>query len=285
MTLNPHQKAVKDTGIKAWEQTIKNILFALLICSLIFLAEKTLVRLISVSYHRKQYRLRIKESKRNIFLLGHLYEASRSMFPEYCNEFREEDAVISDSILAGKGTKKSNHHRMGSAAPLRLIQNVGQNVGRFGDKITAVFGNVAHEITGKHVFTPGDPHSVVIEALERKGSSEALARRIWMSFVAEGKDALYQNDIVEVLGSDQEAEAHECFHILDRDGNGDVSLDEMILTVSEFGRVRKSISRSMHDVDQAINVLDNLLLAVAMIVMVLLFGKLPSEIILTCAPS
>lgn len=267
MTLNPDQKAAGDTATKGWEKTIKNILFALLISSLIFLAEKTLVQLISISYHRKQLDLRIRESKRNVYLLGQLYEASRSLFPEYCKEFHQEDVIISDSIL-GVGREGG---RYGSAMPLRFIRNVGQNVGRFGDKVTAAFGNVAQEITGKQVFDRTSAHSIVIQALERSRSTEALARRIWMSFVVEGKDALYLEDIVEVLGAGREAEAEECFAVLDRDGNGDVSLEEMILTISEFGRTRKSINKSMHDVDQAIHVLDNLLLTVACIIMVLVF--------------
>ncbi|OKL62448.1 hypothetical protein UA08_02571 [Talaromyces atroroseus] len=268
MTENPDQRAAGDTGEKAWEGTIKQILFALLICALIFLVEKAIIQMISVSYHRKQYDLRIKESKHNVELLGFLYEASRAMFPEYCREFMEEDQIISATIIGAN--KKDSAGRGDSVNPLRLIRNVGRNVGRVGDKVTAVFGNVASEITGRH-YEGGSAHSVVTHALEKRHASEALAKRIWMSFVVEGRDALFEEDIVEVMGATREAEARECFHILDRDGNGDVSMEEMILTVAEFGRVRKSIGRSMHDVDQAIHVLDSLLLSVAMIIMVLVF--------------
>lgn len=137
--------------------------------------------------------------------------------------------------------------------------------------MTAAFGNVAQEITGQQLFNVTSSHSIVLKALERRKASEALARRIWMSFVVEGKDSLSLEDIVEVLGPERQAEAEECFAVLDRDGNGDVSLEEMVLTVTEFGRTRKSLSKSMHDVDQAIHVLDNLLLTVAFIVMVLVF--------------
>ena len=38
-----------------------------------------------------------------------------------------------------------------------------------------------------------------------------------MSFVLEGKDALSIDDLVDVLGSEQEAEAHEAFEVLDVD--------------------------------------------------------------------
>ncbi|TKA58227.1 hypothetical protein B0A49_10996, partial [Cryomyces minteri] len=268
MTRNPTQLALKDTGIKPWESIINKILAAALITSLVYLAEKLLIQLISINYHRKQFNAKIKDSKHNVFLLSLLYDASRALFPAYCNEFLEEDYIINDSINISKlGSKNRSHRRSGSATPLRLIQDVG----RFGDKITSAFGNVAHEITGKQVFNPDSAHSVVVEALEKRRSSEALAKRLWMSFVVEGREALYQEDFLEVLGQDRQEEALECFAALDRDGNGDISLDEMILTIAEFGRERTSIASSMHDVDQAINVLDRLLQTVALIVCVFIF--------------
>ncbi|GIJ88628.1 hypothetical protein Asppvi_007553 [Aspergillus pseudoviridinutans] len=271
MTLNPEKKRTGDTSAKDWEKSVKNILFALFVCSLILLAEKFLVQLISISYHRKQFDSKIKESKRHIDLIGQLYDASRNMFPMYCKEFREEDMTISDSLLGAATAKGVVHSRSSSSIPLKLIRNVGHNVGRFGDRVTAAFGGVAHEITGKEVFNPTSVRGIVTQALERRKAAEALARRIWMSFVIEGRDALYPDDIAEVLGVGKEMVAEECFHMLDRDGNGDISLDEMVMVVGEIGRNRKALNNSMYDVDQAIHVLDNLLLTVAGVISVLVF--------------
>ena len=269
MTKNPDQRNAKPTIRPHWEDVVNQILAALLVASLIFLAEKLLVQLISISYHRKQFDMKIKDSKRNIYLLSLLYDASRALFPAYCNEFAEEDYLINDSINLPIKKSASGHARSGSATPMRLLQNAG----RVGDNITAAFGNMAHEVTGKQVFNPTAAHSIVVEALEKNTSSEALARRIWLSFVVEGKDTLYQDDIIEVLGSEQRAEAEECFSSLDRDGNGDISLDEMILTVCEISRERKSIASSLHDVDQAIIVLDNLLCTIVFVVCIFVFGR------------
>lgn len=269
MTRNPTQRANKDTHTKDWEIVVQNILFALLISSLLFLGEKILVQLLSIGYHRKQFDTKIKQSKYNVYLMSLLYDASRSLFPAYCAEFAGVDYIINDSIditLSKPGTGKQASE---SATPIRLLQNVG----RVGDKITAAFGNIAQEVTGKQVFNPNSAHSIVVEALEKNRSSEALARRLWMSFMVEGKGALYQEDIVEVLGPDRREEANECFACLDRDGNGDISLDEMILTVCEFGRERHSIANSLHDVDQAIDVLDSLLCTVVLVLCTFVFGK------------
>jgi small-conductance mechanosensitive channel len=271
MCLNPDQRRNRDTGLKYWEGIVKDILFAAFFSTLILLAEKLLVQLISISYHRKQFDQKIKQSKRNIYLLSLLYDASRNLFPDYCPEFASEDYIVHNSLelKSSRGASKpgSKHGRSGSATPMRLIRDVG----RVGDKLTAAFGNVAHEITGKEVFNPTSAHSIVVEALEKKACSEALARRLWMSFVVEGKDALYQEDLVDVLGPDRDSESEECFQYLDRDGNGDIGLDEIVLTVCELGKERYSIANSMHDVDQAINVLDNLLCTVTFILIVFVF--------------
>ena len=256
------------TGLKAWESVVQKILAACLVASLILLAQKLLIQLISISYHHTQFQAKIKESKHKIYLLSLLYDASRLLFPAYCNEFAEEDYIIHDSI--NLPSSKDGHRRSGSATPMKLLMNVG----RFGDKLTSAFGNIASEVTGKQVFNPESAHSIVVEALEKNKSSEALAKRLWMSFVVEGKEALFMDDVVEVLGPDHHIEAEEAFDILDRDSNGDISLDEMILTVCEFGKERHSIASSLHDVDQAINVLDNLLCTIVFVVVVFVFGKL-----------
>ncbi|THV44233.1 hypothetical protein BGAL_0694g00020 [Botrytis galanthina] len=256
-----------DGTMDPWVNTMKRVLIPTLISTILLLVEKLIVQLISVNYHRRSFDGRIKESKHLIHLLGLLYEASRTLFPMYCPEFAEEDYIISDSIeavLQKTNRRLLGHNRSGSNTPMKLIGDIG----RFGDKVTSVFGNIASEITGKQVFNPNSAHSVVIEALEKTKSSEALARRLWMSFVVEGKDSLSAEDLEEVLGAGRKMEAEEIFEALDNDGNGDISLDEMIMKVVDIGRDRKSIANSMRDVGQAIGVLDQVLLIIVLIIVI-----------------
>ena len=267
-TFRPVTSKLDDDAPLPWVSIVERILAASLIGTIVFLTERVFIQLISINYHRKQLHFRIRDSKHSIFLLSLLYDASRAMFPSFCPEFSDEDAAISDSINLSK--KKGGHRKSGMATPMQLVQNVGRFGDKMGDKITSAFGNVTHEITGKDVFNSDSAHSVVIQALEKNKSAEALARRIWLSFVVEGNDALYMDDVVEVLGAGRQPEAEACFGTLDRDGNGDVSLDEMILTVTEFGRERHAIANSMHDVDQAIKVLDRMLCVVVLVACVLI---------------
>lgn len=257
---NGHDKVV-------WVDTLQKILGSIFVSSAIFLGEKAIVQLISVTYHQRSFANRIKDSKREVFLLGLMYDASRTLFPMYCPEFAEEDYIINDSIELMLGGKKGR--KGGANVPLRLIGNVG----RFGDKVTSVFGNLASEITGKQVFNPNSAHSIVIEALEKGRTSEAMAKRIWMSFVVEGNDALYVDDIIEVLGPAHREDAEECFIAIDADGNGDISLDEMVRKVVEIGKERKAITNSMKDISQALAVFDKVLLFIVLLIVIFIFCK------------
>lgn len=250
----------------SWVDSLKKVLGALFVSSAVFLGEKTIVQLISVTYHQRSFANRIKDCKREVFLLGLLYDASRTLFPMYCQEFAEEDYIINDSIEMMLGGGKKGR-KGGSATPMRLIGNVG----RIGDKVTSVFGNLASEITGKQVFNPNSAHSIVVEALEKVRTSEALAKRIWMSFVVEGNESLFVDDIIEVLGPAHRDDAEECFEAIDADANGDISLDEMIRKVVEISKERKAINHSMKDISQALAVFDRILLFVVLLIVIFIF--------------
>lgn len=267
MNLNPVKKEANDTGVKGWQISVKNILFALLVCSLMFLAEKILVRSVCLCYYRTQFDAKINESTHVIDLLGSLYDASRVMFPVHCREFRADDAIMAESIRAFSADDARRAMR-----PLRFFKDVVAPVG----EVTPAFGT--NEFTGRS-FGWSSARSAVIQALGCKKATEALARRIWMSFVVEGRHALYLEDVVEVLAAGREGEAHECFRMLNRDGNGDISLEETILTVAEFGRKRMFLLQSVYDVDQAIHVLDNIFVAVALILGSLVSGtRMPTSV-------
>jgi hypothetical protein len=275
ITNNPDRKTLVDpknaskgthTQKQGWEDTMQNILGAAVIASLVFLGEKVFIVLVSVQYHQQTFDRKIKDSKRRIDLLSQLLDASHALFPPYCPEFAQEDYTINDSLGLSRSGKNTGG-RSGIATPMKLLHNVG----RVGDKITAAFGKVAHEVTGKAVFNVSASHSITVEALEKKKSSEALARRIWMSLVVEGKEALYQEDVVEVLADRPEEEAVESFAAIDRDGNGDVTLDEMILTVCEMGRERKAIANSLHSIDSCITALDRMLLVMVFFAVIFVF--------------
>ncbi|KAH7321062.1 Mechanosensitive ion channel-domain-containing protein [Stachybotrys elegans] len=260
---NDTASASDGRAFKTWVRDLQRVLGSLFVASAVLLGEKAIVQLIGVSYHQRSFANRIKDSKAEIRLLGLLYDASRTLFPMYCREFEEEDYIINDSIdmmLRSKGKK-------GVANPIKVLGEVG----RIGDKVTSVFGNIASEITGKQVFNPNSAHSIVLEALEKVTTSEALARRIWLSFVVEGRDSLVLEDVQEVMGPAYKKEAEEAFFAIDNDGNGDISLQEMIRKVVDIGTERKAIAEGMKDIGQALQALDRVLLFVVVLITVFIF--------------
>ncbi|KAF5022001.1 hypothetical protein F66182_5958 [Fusarium sp. NRRL 66182] len=249
-----------------WVRTMGRILGGLFVSSAVFLGEKAIVQLIGISYHQRSFANRIKDSKREVHLLGLLFDASRTLFPLHCQEFADEDAIINDSIEVMLRGKKG-HKRNGSATPMKLIGEVT----KIGDKVTSVFGNLASEITGKQVFNPNSAHSIVLEALEKTKASEAMGRRIWMTFVVENHNSLVLEDFQEVLGPAYKDEAEESFYMIDGDDNGDISLDEMVRKVVEIGTERKAISEGMKDIGQALQAFDKILLVVVLLIVIFVF--------------
>jgi Ca2+-binding EF-hand superfamily protein len=71
-----------------------------------------------------------------------------------------------------------------------------------------------------------------------------------------GKDILTASDIAEVLGPHRREEAEDHFKVLDENENGDIQLEEMVMTVVETGRVRHAIFQNMEDINHAINTFD-----------------------------
>lgn len=256
---------------KYWTHYAKKVLGALLVSVILFLVEKIFIQFVSVSYHARSYNNKIEESKYNVYLLGLLFEASRNLFPLYGPEFLDEDYIIHNNLEAflkkETVTKKINSKLLrGSGRALAGFEKVSNTVG-------TVFGNAAAEITGKKVSDPNAPETIVSEALAKTRAARALAQRLWFSFVVEGNDALYMNDLEEVLGPQAKDKVEEIFMMLDVDGNGDVSLDEMVMRVVEISATRKAIAKSMRDVGQAIRSLDSVLAAVCLLITVFVLSR------------
>lgn len=244
MTRYP-RKGDEDQTQKPWQTIVQKILISCLIASVIILAEKLLIQIISVDYHRRQFHDRIKTNKNNVRFLSQLYEVSRNLFPVY-TEFAEEDYIIHQGVAGSMNLPGFSSKQSGSATPMRQL--IG-NINLVQDKVTGVFGNIAQEVTGnKNVFNPNSAYAIVLEALSRKNSTEALGKRIWMSFVPESQSVLTKEDLLEVMGQEHALQAEDCFQSLDRDGNGDVSLEEMVTYVNYLHSERSDVAKSMSDV-------------------------------------
>jgi hypothetical protein len=258
-----------------WTKTFKKVLGAILVSTIIFMIEKIIVQLVSVNYHARSFNNKIDDIKHAAYLLGLLFDASRSLFPMHGKEFLDEDYIIHPDIktFIRKGNVNQGISIDPETDPRGHRRRIFKGIGRFSNKVNSVFGNIASELTGRGVLPPRSAQSIVTECLQRTKSAKALAQRLWFSFVMEGNDCLHLRDVQEVLGPESQDIAEECFEMLDPDGNGDVTLDEISMKLAEFAQERKAIARSMHDVSQAIKALDNVMSSVAFLLSLFTLSK------------
>lgn len=254
-----------------WISTLQKVFLASIPVACVFLVEKAIIEFITVNYHRTQFSARIHESKRLMHLFELLYEASTILHPQYCAKFADDDYIINTGILSTVGKNLQEVTAVGT--PVRIFDELG----RLGEGVTSIFGNIVSEVTGGQRVDSKSPHAVVSWALERKPASEALARRVFNSLVAHGHDELYIKDIERVIGAENETEVEEIFSALDKDSNGDVSLEEMTMMVIELGEGRRAMTRSLHDVDRAIKALDRILLCIVLVGAGMIYGTFFSQ--------
>jgi small-conductance mechanosensitive channel len=251
----------KDPNYWYWDDIIYDVLQQIVFWMVGYLLIRILVLYISVHYHYRSDQVQITHSKEMHQALVALYEASIYLHPVNSRHFVLEDSIIRNS--SGSGTESAS--RQNASELLRKVGMDGHSVAHF-------FGNFKSQ-QHSHWLHPGAPYAVVERALSHPKPAAALAKRIWMSLVVQGKESFSADDIAEVLGPYRRDEALDIFKIIDENESGDIRLDEMVWTVVEAGRIRHSIYQTMADINHCINTFDwiaLLLLAGLMIFFILL---------------
>jgi hypothetical protein len=95
--------------------------------------------------------------------------------------------------------------------------------------------------------------------------AKRLARLIYMAFHDRRRTYLVPSDFYPAFPTQEEAKA--AFRVFDKDGNGDISRQEIKYTLLKVYKERRFLSRSMHDVGAALKTLDRLLLLIALIIL------------------
>ncbi|CAK1355760.1 unnamed protein product [Cercospora beticola] len=257
-------RAAYLNGKGKWIKIVKHMGQASTVAATIFLVEKIFIQMISIAYYRKQYARDIRDSKRLIRLLVLLYDASRHLFPDFTPDFAEEDADLHRANTFDLRAQRKKDVSLGT--------KLAGGVVRAKTYVASTLGSTSDDTEVPDAHVPNNSHTIVTKALETQQSSEALARRLFLSICAEGQDAILKEDMLRVLGPGKEAEADAFFNILDIDGNGDVSLEEMTLLVVNCGRERKYRASTIKDMSSAIGVLDSILCCVVIIAVSLIYA-------------
>ncbi|KAH8995736.1 hypothetical protein EDB92DRAFT_1933964 [Lactarius akahatsu] len=231
---------------------IGKLLFGVYLCAALLLFEKFSIQWIAGKFHERSYAERIADQKFAIKALTTLYRNSTEL-PENPDEPHDS-----------RGDKRL------TVNPRRIVKQALKGVRFAATTTTTVLGNVASEIAGSSLLQPNSPQAMVLTALESANKTKLLARRIFFSFRKPGRDYLVFQDISRFFPSLEVADS--AFALFDRDGNGDVSLEETEQACGDFHREQLSIEHSMRDLDSAVGRLDNLLMSVYVVVAALIIA-------------
>ncbi|EIM20247.1 hypothetical protein WALSEDRAFT_21049 [Wallemia mellicola CBS 633.66] len=214
----------------------------IIICASILAGEKILIQLIAYNFHRTSYDDRIREQKFQVKVLAALYARSR-------------DLGRSDTLDGFGRRGKEKGVKAG-----RVFRKAAREAKEAAANATTALGNVASEIAGSSVLQPNSPMSMVTNALGSGKKTRHLARRLYYSFCPPYRTSLVQSDIESFFPDLNTAE--EAFAVLDKDVNGDVSLEELEMACFEVHRERLALTSSMRDLDSAVAALDKILMSI-----------------------
>jgi small-conductance mechanosensitive channel len=220
---------------------MQKLLLVFTFCAAGLLFEKVLIQWIACKFHEKSYADRIASQKFAVKVLVTLYSKSRDI-PGRTDTLRTHNAVRNRDPTT------------------RLIKQAIKGVRVAATSTTMALGNVASEIAGSSVLQPNSPSAIIQVSLESPKKSRLLARRLFYSFVKPEATSLLIGDIAGFFPNREDAEA--AFALFDRDSNHDVTRDEVELACIDIRHEQLSIEHSMHDMDNAVGRLDNLLISV-----------------------
>ncbi|ETW80431.1 Mechanosensitive ion channel [Heterobasidion irregulare TC 32-1] len=232
---------------------IYKLLFGLLLCTALLLFEKFSIQWIAGKFHERSYAERIADQKFAVKTLATLYRHSNDI------------PGRSDTLRATRGTDKR-----ATLNPKKFFKRAIKGVRFAATTTTTALGNVASEIAGSSVLQPNSPQAMVQTALASSNKTRMLARRLFLSFVRPGYDYLVVDNIARFFPTYPDAQV--AFAIFDKDGNGDITMEELEMSCLEFHREQLSIEHSMRDLDSAVGRLDNILMSVYVVVAILIFA-------------
>ena len=254
-----HNRVDGRSETTQWEITMNKVLVSLLIGATLNFVEKIIIQLIAISFHLRTYADRIELNKFQIGSLVKLYKYSKE-------KIAMEDSEFEEHPVSGPGS--------GGHTPMVLL-NKAQRKGRgYFSKVGDVAGKVAGDFTGRQITKSTHPRQLVLTLLSTVSDSQALARRLYRTFVEEGAETISIEDLKHAF--DNEEEADSAFAMFDKDLNGDISMSELEAVCVEIGKERKSITASLKDLDSVVSKLDAVLVFFVAIVTLLVLISLIS---------
>ncbi|GJJ06093.1 hypothetical protein Clacol_000282 [Clathrus columnatus] len=220
---------------------IDKLFFGFFLCAIVLLGEKIAIQFIAKHFHEESYANRIEQQKESVEILIALYSHTTHI------------PVPPLTTISGARDRNTFNSASPSVKPT-----------------TSILRQVAKNLLGFSFLLPDSTESDVLTALCSANETRILARRIFYSFVRQGETALVLTDIAQYFNS--EDEATKAFNFFDKDGNGDVTQEEVEMACMECHNEQLSLANSLKDLDSAVGRLDNIFMTLYTFIAILILA-------------
>ncbi|KAJ3731772.1 Mechanosensitive ion channel-domain-containing protein [Lentinula guzmanii] len=256
---------------------VNRVMQALFSLGILLLVEKLCLQFIAINFHQKALADRLTENRLGLRALDRLSNAQPVVTNRKKAHMKRGHKSAGGSVDLnhavnndGSPVKEKHHHNSRSAERKRRR---GAMASIIVDQVSGAIGQVALK---NSKFNRENEFGSL-------SSARRLARKLFGA-LGDKRDFLIVEDFEPYFRTT--AEAHEAFHLFDKDGNGDISKREMREAVQRIYRERKDLVTSLKDAGSAVAKLDAVLLGLVLIILIficlLIFN--PSDTIESLVP-
>ncbi|KAF6760057.1 Mechanosensitive ion channel-domain-containing protein [Ephemerocybe angulata] len=247
---------------------INQVVQAMFAASMIILAEKLFLHFVAITFHQQALADRLAENRLGLRALDHL---SRSPYNRKGQQGGGRQQTFNGSFdMSNNGghkrgpsyppTPSPHHNKAANKSTASVFSPKRRNRKNVANVIVDQVGGAIGQVALKNSKFNKDVDLIGL------GSARRLARKLFaaLSNVYPPRSHLVVEDFYPYFRST--AEAHEAFAIFDKDGNGDISRQEMREAVQRIYRERKALVHGLKDVGSIVAKLDAVCMVCALLI-------------------
>ncbi|PLW09457.1 hypothetical protein PCANC_00272 [Puccinia coronata f. sp. avenae] len=279
---------------------VKRVTGALFGTGLVLLAEKILLQIVKINFHRTSLQDRLEENDKALRALDKLAAAK-----DAAKMHKKSTPFGWSGVATGRntparmhGTQTPHHDKKSNRTPGSTVVDVPMasmvphtNSSALGipegvsaaqltsqlkaaarkKKISVNLSNMTDQITSviAQATLKDSMHNADHRLDAATHSAKKLARKLFEG-LDEDKGGVLTRDEFEPYFKNR-AEAIEAFKVFDKDGNGDIDRKEMRNAVSRIYRERRALATSLKDMSSAVSKLDGVLLGLSSLVIIFIW--------------